>query len=384
MPRYICDKCQHEFSKKDTLMHHVEHNLCKDKDFECTECGKKFTTKMSMIRHTKTVCPMKKGQCVNNAKTLEQIIQMQTQIQHQLEEKFKQLELEVKQLKCNNENITNNINNGTVINANFLVEYGKEDLTKLSKMELHNSFNCGFNALQMLTQLIHFNPEHPEFHNIYISNMKDPYAMMYSDNQWTMITKEDLIEKIYEDKKEYIENNLELFVDNLLPSRKRALDTWLNMDDDDAQIKKIKKDIKLLLYNKKDMVVNNKKMNPTKTIKTIKDIVVNTGDNDDNNTNDDINDSDDIIITITKSNITNNKELVDVNKKTSKNSPTKIKKTVINNNTMTKKQPINTKNTKNNNVGKKLVKKPIIDCEYEDSDDECIALLKKDKHYRIR
>jgi hypothetical protein len=38
--------------------------------------------------------------------------------------------------------------------------------------------------------------------------MKDKYAMMYDGKQWTLTTKEDLITKIYEDKKSYIEENL--------------------------------------------------------------------------------------------------------------------------------------------------------------------------------
>jgi hypothetical protein len=38
--------------------------------------------------------------------------------------------------------------------------------------------------------------------------MKDKYAMMHDGTNWTLTTKEDLINKIYDDKKNYIEENL--------------------------------------------------------------------------------------------------------------------------------------------------------------------------------
>jgi hypothetical protein len=52
-----------------------------------------------------------------------------------------------------------------------------------------------------LTETLHFNPKYPEYHNIYISNMQDKYAMTYDGKDWNLTIKEDLINKIYDDKK---------------------------------------------------------------------------------------------------------------------------------------------------------------------------------------
>jgi hypothetical protein len=102
----------------------------------------------------------------------------------------------------NTKTVNNTINNGTVINATInLVGYGSEDLTKLDKADILKALQSGYNSTLKLTEAVHFNPKHPEYHNVYISNMKDKYAMMYDGNQWTLTTKEDLISKIYEDKK---------------------------------------------------------------------------------------------------------------------------------------------------------------------------------------
>ena len=50
-----------------------------------------------------------------------------------------------------------------------------------------------------------FNPDYPEYHNVYISSMKDKYAMMYDGHNWNLVMKKDLIDKIYDDNKNYIE-----------------------------------------------------------------------------------------------------------------------------------------------------------------------------------
>lgn len=103
---------------------------------------------------------------------------------------------------------------------------------KLDKKEIINVLRNGFNSTLKLTETIHFNPKHPEFHNIYITNMKDKYAMMYNGKNWSLITKEELIERIYDDKKSYIEENLENVVPLLTDSQRRSLDRWLNVDEE--------------------------------------------------------------------------------------------------------------------------------------------------------
>jgi hypothetical protein len=89
--------------------------------------------------------------------------------------------------------------------------------------------------------------------------MKDKYAMTYNGDNWNLTIKDDLINKIYDDKKNYIEENLDDFVDSLSISRKKALGRWLETDDNDKKIVEIKNEIKLLLYNKRKLVEPKKK-----------------------------------------------------------------------------------------------------------------------------
>jgi hypothetical protein len=170
-------------------------------------------------------------------------------------------------------NVTNNINNGIVAHIN-LVGYGKEDLTKIDKKDLIKAIQSGYNSTIKLTETLHFNPNHPEYHNVYITNMKDKYAMMFDGKDWNLTMKDELINKIYDDKKTYIEENIDEFIDSLSVSRKKALDRWLETNDDDDSISKVKNEIILLLYNKRNIILDKQddvQLNPKKIInKTIK------------------------------------------------------------------------------------------------------------------
>lgn len=111
----------------------------------------------------------------------------------------------------------------------------------------------GFNSTLKLTETMHFNPKYPEYHNIYIKNVKDKYAMMFDGTKWDLVIKKNLIDKIYDDKKNYIEENIDDFIKSLSVSRKNALKRWLETDDNDEKITEIKEEIKLLLYNKREI-----------------------------------------------------------------------------------------------------------------------------------
>lgn len=72
-----------------------------------------------------------------------------------------------------------------------------------------------------------------------------------------MIRKDELIDNIYSDKKDIIDEKYNKYYDSLSCVNKKSLERCLNDDDCD----KIKDNLKLLLYNKRHMIVDNKKNN---------------------------------------------------------------------------------------------------------------------------
>ena len=267
---YMCVLCRKLFQRKANLDYHTNKKVCGgynlynayNNPYKCRLCEKSFTTPQSLCRHANHTCKIKK----QNDKDKEAILNRLMLLEQSSKKEITQLKKENEELKrevekiSNNTKMINNINNGTIVNGTLnniiLVGYGKEDMTKLSKQELLKVLQTGFKSALNLTQAVHFNPRFPEYHNIYISNMKDKYAMMFDGNDWTLTTKDVLINQIYEDKKNYIEENIDAFLDSLTASRKNSLERWLETDENDEKIKNIKEHIKLLLYNKKKMVEN--------------------------------------------------------------------------------------------------------------------------------
>ena len=78
---------------------------------------------------------------------------------------------------------------------------------------------------------IHFNPNHPENHNIKISNKKQKYANVYNLGNWEFKNKKDVIENIVDNGFNIIECHYEDVKDNLESIKKdRFTDFQSNYD----------------------------------------------------------------------------------------------------------------------------------------------------------
>ena len=253
MTEYKCNRCDKIFQSKRNLKYHIDTKSCKECNFACKYCNKKFTSATNMYRHMRASCNVKKEEDMKRDEIYERLIE--------LEKENKILKKKVDSLEKNTQKISNvinntqNINNGIVAHIN-LIGYGKEDLSKIDKKEILKAIQFGYNSSLKLTETLHVNPKHPEYHNIYITNIKDKYAMMFDGKDWNLTMKDELINKIYDDKKNYIEENLDEFIDSLSTSRKKALERWLSTDDADEKINKVKNEIKLLLYNKRNFITD--------------------------------------------------------------------------------------------------------------------------------
>lgn len=140
------------------------NNIIVDDKCMCKFCGKVFTTSTNMYRHMNHTCKIKKSEDKNRDEIYERLVMLEKK-NRDFEKENKQLKKEVVSLKKNVQtvsNVTNNINNTKNINNGIvahinLIGYGKEDL----------------------------------------------------------------INKIYDDKKNYIEENQDEFIESLSVSRKK-------------------------------------------------------------------------------------------------------------------------------------------------------------------
>jgi hypothetical protein len=280
MVKYECEKCNKIFYKKSLYTEHLSTKIiCTDRiklkinDNKCIYCNKILSCKGNVIRHIKDGCKKVKSNLQELHKIFDILKEKEQNKIDTLNEKktallkqelndLKQMKLqnEIDKLKCtiiqnSNNTIMNSNNIQNIQNTNiYLIGYGKEDLTKLKQKEIIKALNRGFMSPIGLTETIHFNPKYPEYHNVYISSMKDKYAMVYDGKTWNLVNKAELVDQIYDEKKDFISENFEEFYDSLTPSKRNALKEWFDMDDDDPKIKNIKDEIKMLLYNKRKMI----------------------------------------------------------------------------------------------------------------------------------
>ena len=276
MSNYECGECNKMFSNKFNYERHLNRkNKCYNKTYteDCVYCNKIFSTKSSVTRHIKSNCKIFKKKEIEKKNIYDELTRLKEE-NNKLKKENKKLKNKTKSekgLKKITKNIiTNNVGsiniestkNKIVNNNNItIVAYGKEDISDIDIKQILAAVSRGYQTPVQLTKTLHFNPKHPEFHNIYIPSMKDSYAMIYDGQNWKLVQKTGLIDNIYEDKKDYIEENLEEFSKSLSVSKLKALKRWLESDeDDDKCIRKIKKDIELLLYNSKKIPLDTRKM----------------------------------------------------------------------------------------------------------------------------
>ena len=267
MTLYTCITCEKVFKQKIIYSRHLKRKKpCvspgdsdSDSDKKKENVTNTLMNKVDVIIKTNQLLVKSNDKLVKSNKELTEEMK---KIKKELTGEIKRMKKDIMILnkKCNNKIIINNIAHADVVNNNNnLISYGNEDFKKIDTSELLHCCKQGFKSAVHLTKTVHFNSKYPEFHNVYISNIRNQYAMVYKNNEWETVIKSDLLDEIYDNCKNYIEDNRGVFNDKLTKSQKQSLQRWIDTHDvneNDVKIKKIKNDLRLLLFNQRKMVIN--------------------------------------------------------------------------------------------------------------------------------
>ena len=98
--------------------------------------------------------------------------------------------------------IENQLNQQNIINTNNikLLAFGKEDMTHIVDELYKKILNRGFKSVPTLVEHVHFNKNKPENHNIYISNIRTNYVLIYDGIDWKLKEKDDILQQLMDDK----------------------------------------------------------------------------------------------------------------------------------------------------------------------------------------
>jgi hypothetical protein len=270
----ICEVCQKSFARKETLKNHLlsYKHIVHDpsKNLLTCHCGKNYSHRQSLHRH-KTKCAFTLKSEQKFEERIEEIERVNRELQLQILEKDKhdkELKEQIGNLldrlgsssKIENKIIENNIENvenQTNITINY---FGNENLDYITNKVLISCIGKVYGSIQALVETIHFHPDHPENHNIKITNKKLQHAqVMNRDKKWKLVHRNQVIEQLMDKSYQLLEDS---FAENkaVIPLKKKENFQHFKQkyEDDDKEVKRqIKNDVDLLVLNGRSQLYPN-------------------------------------------------------------------------------------------------------------------------------
>ena len=236
---------------KNVELHKIPQNTTKNN--QCKYCDKVFSRIDSLTRHYVT-CKDKKKTDEANENMLELVNLLNEQkleFKNELEKKNNQIDELIKKAGINNSTITQNIQNNIK-----LLAYDKTDLSDLTEKDFIRCFNHNNMCVPHLVKRIHFNPKKPENHNVFISNLKSGHIMIYDGIQWNTYVRDEVVNDIFDDKHDILEQKIEewISIGKDYPIIYHKFKRYLEKINNDLVIKKVKDELKLTLYNNRNIV----------------------------------------------------------------------------------------------------------------------------------
>lgn len=247
-----------ESSKKLAKVSHplveVSHSLAKISHFvadvslfKCKYCDQSYRHKSSLSKHVKYSCTKNKDEDLTELVRLlnQQLEQQKQEFTKKIDAQSKQIEKLMGKLEIHGSFNTTNIQNI------HLLAYRASDVSHLTDQDYRTCLKKVNYCVKNMIEKVHFNPSKPENMNIYISNIKDKYIMVYDGSNWTLANKKEEIDRLYEEKEMMLEEWLETNPEKEL---KDKFMKYLNNKESDECLNRIKEEIKLMLYNNQKML----------------------------------------------------------------------------------------------------------------------------------
>ena len=230
MVKYICEKCNKKFHKKQNYDIHINrktdcsNQTITDNELICKKCNKEYKHHSSLYRHVK--------KCKNSA---------MDPVNNILHDNRKIID--------NSTNTKIDTQNNMNVDNVKLVKFGDENLSYISDDLFKSILGRGFKSVGELIDHSHFHPDHPENHNIYIANIRNDYVVIYDGKKWNINKKEDVFEDIIYAKSDFLCMKFKELMSQMTEMDIKKFTNFINQRDEDQTMNKIKGELKLQLYN---------------------------------------------------------------------------------------------------------------------------------------
>ena len=216
----------------------------------CKYCNQIFKFKQGMYRHIKYTCKKNKDE---DFKELARLLnEKDKQIKELISDKNIQFQKMQKQIdKLINKLQIQNINNGTVNNGNIinnntmniqLLNYKDTDYSHLTPKDYITCIQDCNHCVKSLIEKVHFNTDKPENIDIYLSNIKGKYVMIYKDNEWQIKDKKTQVDDLYEYNEFVLEHWYDEYAEKY-PDIVESFKKYLTNRDTNILLNEIKEDI---------------------------------------------------------------------------------------------------------------------------------------------
>ena len=272
--KYFCSTCNVSLSCEKSLKRHclsVKHikRLDENVTHSCI-CGRSFTLLTNLSRHRKKCIQYKERNSnpthvetllKENCKMRERLDNQDKEIERknqEMDELRKKVEMLLERTSANQtNNTTNNIQTLNSIgnqthNVIVVNSFGNENIDHLTDKIICKLIQTApFTCIPQLVEKIHFDPEHPENHNIKITNKKMNYAEIVKDNKWVTANKKKVIDDVIQKSYNILDETYTDNKDSLSEKRQERFENFQDKyeGDNEELLRNIKNDVDLILIN---------------------------------------------------------------------------------------------------------------------------------------
>lgn len=232
--------------------------------FECKKCGNSYSTRSNLNRHLRKCIPPMSSDVKNEEFYQVQILQMQNQI-NTLINKMGSGPTFVQNI---NQKIENTVNQANFQQININA-YGKENMDYITINDMRQLIQQPKACLPKFIELLHYDENHPENHNVVLESIKNNMIKILQDNnRWAYQIFEKFVEQFTLEKYDQLYDLLldydtKADIDEIL---KDKFEKWADrFDNEDSNTrKKAEEDVKLALISGSTWLRTKGKKRPTK------------------------------------------------------------------------------------------------------------------------